>query len=351
MTSSGTCARLLVRPLVLGLGLAIAPTAFIGMTAPAQAEVQPCTVSYSTPVHALQPKPSAESHSWNPFDFPVTDTRVVTDVDFAVDYTHPDANISMHLLSPQTSAQTLQPTIQEFNGTSTTGAMNGLYVFDDEALLPPITGANPAPGRYRPATPATALDGQTASNSTGRWSIWILNRSTSTGTLRSLTLTLTFATCDSDGDGAEDQVDNCPGLANDQTNTDADGVGDACDLDDDGDGKADTDDGCPLAATTTTSGCPTTTRTAHVVYKKTKHRLAITVGSPVAGCRAGVEVTLLRKRKGADRRLVAITTNATGHYKMKAPKRGRFYVKAAASYAPGAAECGADTSPTIRIRR
>ena len=54
---------------------------------------------------------------------------------------------------------------------------------------------------------------------------------------------------DADQDGICDDVDNCPGIANpDQTDTDADGLGDACDTDDDNDGVLDTEDNCPLIA-------------------------------------------------------------------------------------------------------
>lgn len=59
---------------------------------------------------------------------------------------------------------------------------------------------------------------------------------------------------DRDGDAYIDTQDNCPDLFNDQTNTDGDPLGDACDRDDDNDGVNDVDaggrplDNCRLAA-------------------------------------------------------------------------------------------------------
>ena len=52
---------------------------------------------------------------------------------------------------------------------------------------------------------------------------------------------------DEDGDGVLDEADNCPLTSNpEQTDTDTDGAGDACDDDDDGDGVPDEEDAFPL---------------------------------------------------------------------------------------------------------
>ncbi|MEZ4463620.1 MAG: thrombospondin type 3 repeat-containing protein [bacterium] len=54
-------------------------------------------------------------------------------------------------------------------------------------------------------------------------------------------------TGDRDSDGIDDGQDNCPDVANqNQTDTDGDGSGNACDDDDDNDGVADDVDNCPL---------------------------------------------------------------------------------------------------------
>ena len=50
---------------------------------------------------------------------------------------------------------------------------------------------------------------------------------------------------DSDGDGYVDQLDKCPSIADDQSDLDGDGIGDACEDDTDGDGIADEIDNCP----------------------------------------------------------------------------------------------------------
>jgi len=72
---------------------------------------------------------------------------------------------------------------------------------------------------------------------------------------------------DSDHDSVLDDVDNCPADANaDQTDTDSDGLGDACDTDDDGDGVDDGIDTFPLSDTSAMvaiGGCNTGVANKH----------------------------------------------------------------------------------------
>lgn len=214
-------------------------------------------------------------------------------------------------------------------------------------------------------------------------------------------LTITSAGCDSDGDGVVESRDNCASVANpDQRNNDGDQLGDACDPDDDNDGVADASDNCPLAAnsdqtdwdadrvgnacdstpgtapvppapptttpsptpttsTTTTSTTGTTTpgcggscayaRTVELRHRAKRHRLQGSVESAAEGCWREVPVTIWRQRKGADRKLLVLTTRSSGTFRTLAPRRpGRYYATVGSAAEP---MCGSHRSRAVRIRR
>ncbi len=146
-------------------------------------------------------------------------------------------------------------------------------------------------------------------------------------------------TCDSDGDGVEERSDNCPSVANpDQTDWDGDGVGNPCDATP---GIAPTTPGC-------TVGC-TYERTVGLRHVVRKRRLVGKVESAVIGCRSGVSVTIWRKRSGTDRKLVVVTTRATGKFRTKAPRKaGRYYATVGS---PDQPLCSSATSRTVRVKR
>ncbi len=342
---------LLTRTLSLLLATPLLP--LVLPVAPAQAEVQPCTVSYSNTGAPIAPTPTGpdpnSDHSWLGVDVNITDSRVVTDIDITADLTHPDASaLSLHLLSPQTQYPSLQPTVQAMNPGLASGAFNGVYTFDEEVGAATISGANPAPGTYLPITPEAALEGHPAA---GRWSLWINNYNASPGTIRSFTLTLTYATCDIDGDGTEDSVDNCLTVPNDQANHDLDALGDACDLDMDGDNLPNLGDGCPIVASANPTGCPSASRRAGLRYLKGKNKLQVRISSPVASCAANARIVLWRARKKRDVRLVVVNANSQGRHRFKVPRGARYYVTVSPSYSSGVAECTNATSRAVRVPR
>lgn len=219
--------------------------------------------------------------------------------------------------------------------------------FDDEA------GSRPAPGqttgRVRPTFPLSIHDLSLAG---GAWRVDF--EQTSGGfDLIAVELTITSDDCDSDGDGVAETADNCPTTANaDQTDWDGDRIGNACDT---------TPGVAPSPPSTTPPppevvppppGCTASCAYASTLglrHQKARHRLTGKVDSVALGCRAGVEVTIWRKKSGTDRKLVVVTTRPTGTFRTKAPRRaGRYYATVGSAAQP---LCGGAESRVVRIRR
>lgn len=111
-----------------------------------------------------------------------------------------------------------------------------------------VTGVDPAdPATWPKADPAAiTFNFNPSANTFYNVSVVDANGCASASTHR---VRLDIIPGDSDGDGVPDTDDNCPDTPNaDQTDTDGDGLGDACDDDDDGDGILDANDNCPLNA-------------------------------------------------------------------------------------------------------
>ena len=339
--------RGIARGIVLVLAAALLPVVAGGTSA--DAVIQPCTVSYAAPTNVtIPPKGTDPSHSFIIIPFDVTDTRVVTDLALAIDIAHPSGgSLSLHLHGSRSVGLSA---MQAHNVNQTSGVWNGRYLFDEETGAAPATGADPAPGTYKPASQEDRLEGAPAYPGTDTWNLWVLNYSDVPGTMRNMTLTLTYSTCDTDGDGVEDKVDNCPTAANpDQANIDDDSLGDACDLDVDGDALANTADGCPGVGSINPTGCPSASRRARLRWLDDKVRLQASVTSPVEACQSGARIKLWRVRPHRDTKLLAVDATASGRYRFKVPRRARYYVTVSPSYVPGQAECGKAVSRKVRV--
>lgn len=324
--------------LVLGLVLA-STVAVVGTGTPASAAAVPCRQTFMQ-LGDRVPDGVTRAFTLTVPDGAFLPGATVTDVDvrmFVDDSRAADVRLA-HGSAPQ---QRL---------LASTGLEYRLYdlTFDDEAPAPwtPATVSGPV----RPAGALAVFDGTPAA---GGWTL-IANAPFNYGNLflPQFFVTITTDGCDSDGDGVQENVDNCPSVANaDQANWDGDTLGNACDS------SPGTPPPPPPTMTPVTTpvtsvpGCTVSCAYARTVGLRLakRHRLRGVVESVASGCRSSVPVTLWRQRRGADRKLVVVTSREGGAFRTRAPRRaGRYYVTVGSADEP---LCAADRSRAVRVRR
>lgn len=178
--------------------------------------------------------------------------------------------------------------------------------------------------------------------------------------------TVTWSDCDEDSDAVGDRSrDNCVGVYNPaQTDSDGDGLGNECDSTPFPPTPTVTPTTTPTPTGTATDtptlppngtltpGCTNScayARTVGLRHRARKHRLVGTVESVADGCRRTVPVTIWRKRSGADRALVVVTTASSGAFATKAPRRkGRYYATVGSDAQP---LCGTARSRVVKVKR
>lgn len=367
---------------LLAGALAAAPATTTTAASPATAAtVVPCVVTHTHDGGAVElpPAPAAGESRRTRVPLVVEDAAAVEDVDVSYTISHErGGKLTVALGASEGTTNVLQA------AGDRPGAQPGALTFDDEAAAPYADGS-PA-GRYLPAQSLTLHDGLSIQRT---WRLVVDNHATQVaGRLTAWSITVTRSSCDADGDGVEDHGDNCRGVANpDQADLDADGTGDACDgdrdgdgivvgdncptlansaqvdsdgdgtgndcdLDDDGDAVPDREDGCAGLPASTASGCPGAARAASLTVRKATGRLTGRLSSDVRPCRRDQSVALWHKRPGKDRRLAVVRSSPTGRYAVRLPRQsGKYYASVQRTYVLGVAECAADRTRVVRVRR
>ena len=343
------------RGILARVALVVAATAagLPALLVPASAAPVPCTQTFTRDFAGQESYiPDGQTR---PFIVQVPDGAflpgaTVADVDVRVAFGSTRA-VTVTAVGPGPSARLVQSSAMNYQEYDVS--------FDDEAPADwtPATTS----GRARPAAALTAFDGTTTA---GGWGA-VVNATFNYGGVgvHSVSVVITSTGCDTDGDGVAEAADNCPTVANaDQIDWDGDRLGNACDATP---GSAPTPvtppPVTPTPATTTpttqppgttTPGCSASCAYASTIglrHQKARHRLTGKVESVAVGCRAGVEVTIWRKRSGEDRKLVVVTTRPTGTFRTKAPRRaGRYYATVGSAAQP---LCGSATSRVVRVSR
>ena len=332
------------------LATVLASTVVVGATStPAAARVVPCTQTFEADYYG-EPVPPGQrgavlldvpDGTWSTPGTRVLDidVRVVVDVghqpNFQLDVSH--FSMDTRLLDGRT--------LPSFGRAD--------LVLDDEA---PVRPAGATSGRWRPDGLLQRFDHFPAA---GTWRLEIANFFEGGEVLpRHFEVIITGESCDTDGDGVLDRTDNCPTVVNpDQADWDGDAQGNACDATPGTDPNAPVPTPTPTPTPTTNPVPPTTgctdscafVRTVELRHRAKRHRFRGTVASVADGCRSSVPVTIWRKRSGADRKLVVVTTRGSGAFRTRAPRApGRYYATVGSAAEP---LCGTDRSRVVRVRR
>ncbi len=169
-------------------------------------------------------------------DLPVTEVVVTIDISHTWDE---DLNIS--LKSPAGTVVKLS------HGNGGGGDNYSVTVFDDAAATSITAGTPPFNGSFKPEEPLANFIGESVK---GDWTLIVEDTwAADGGFINDFKIDFCVAgqfSPDTDGDGILDPGDNCVDTPNpDQTDTDGDNIGDACDTDIDNDGIPNSEDNCP----------------------------------------------------------------------------------------------------------